>query len=292
MNPNSDIDVVVCRPALQKDTEQVIELCSHIWEGDDYIPLVWDEWMADPEGLLGVAELRGRVVGIFKLTKYQENEWWMAGLRVHPDFQGTGVASHIHTYVVETWRRMGSGIVRLATASYNVKVHHMCEQGGFKRIAEFIPYRAPALKSEDKSFTKVNLGEAAKVLEYISESPTHKLSAGLINQVWVYGYPQLRQVQKAIGVSNAWWWRDGSGFISIFEDEEDGEREPGAQLVACSISDLAELLMDYRKLMGATGYKSASWMAPNHPEVISSLEKAGFERAWDKSLYLYELRAE
>ena len=73
-----------------------MELCSHIWEGGDYIPLVWDEWLADPDGLLGVAEMHGRVAGVFKLTKFQEGEWYMEGLRVHPDFQGKGVASHIH----------------------------------------------------------------------------------------------------------------------------------------------------------------------------------------------------
>ena len=53
-----DLDTVVCRPALAKDTEEVMELCSHIWDGGDYIPQVWDEWLADPDGLLGVAELR------------------------------------------------------------------------------------------------------------------------------------------------------------------------------------------------------------------------------------------
>ncbi len=290
MNNLIETENVVCRPALRQDTAQVLELCSHIWEGDDYIPYVWDKWMADPEGMLGVAELQGRVVGIFKLSKYHENEWWMAGLRVHPDFQGTGIASHIHTYVVETWRKLGGGIVRLTTASYNIKVHHMCEEGGFKRIGEFIPYRAPVAQGADNGFTKVALDEAPKVLEFISESPLHALSAGMINWGWVFGYPRLSQIQEAIGFSHAWWWRDGTGFISIFEDDEDGEPQPGVQLLACSLSDLAEMLKDYRLLMGEAGYKTIQWMAPNHPQVISSLEKSGFERAWDKSLYLYELR--
>jgi hypothetical protein len=30
-------EIVVCRPALLKDTEDVLELCSHIWDGGDYI---------------------------------------------------------------------------------------------------------------------------------------------------------------------------------------------------------------------------------------------------------------
>jgi GNAT superfamily N-acetyltransferase len=291
MDSLAHVDWVVCRPALAKDTEQVMELCSHIWEGGDYIPLVWDEWMADPEGLLGVAELKGRVVAIAKLTKFRDEEWYMEGLRVHPDFQGKGIAAHVHNYVVETWNRIGSGTIRLATHSENIKVHRMCEQGGFRRIAEFIPYRASVLQEEANDFTRATIEEAQQVLCYLSDNPTHALSAGLINLRWVFADPQLKYVQEVINNKHAWWWRSGAGFISIWEDEEDGEHEPGIELIACGLDDIPGLLMDYRRLMGDMGYKSAGWVAPNHPEVIAWLEKTGFERTWDKSLYIYELRS-
>jgi GNAT superfamily N-acetyltransferase len=284
-------DTIVCRPALQKDTAEVMELSSHIWEGNDYIPHVWDEWLADPDGLLGVAEYHGRVVGVFKLTKFQEREWYMEGLRVHPDYQDRGIASHIHEYAVETWRRMGSGIIRLVTGSYNVKVHKMCEQTGFKRIAEFIPYRAQGIQEGKSIFTSLNVGEASKAFEFVLTSQSHALSSGLINLGWVYADPQLKYIQDAAKASHAWWWRNGQGFISIWEDEEDGERQPGIELIGCNMSDLSELLTDYRKLMSDLGYTAPGWVAPNHPDVISSLEKAGFERSWDVSLYIYELKA-
>ena len=283
-------EFVVCRPALPKDTEQVMELCSHIWDGGDYIPQVWHEWLADPQGLLGVAELRGQVVGVFKLTKFQDQEWYLEGLRVHPDVQGKGIAGHIHEYVVETWRKMGSGTVRLVTHSENVKVHHMCEQSGFQRIAEFIPYRGASLREGNSNFTVVKIDEVQTVLDFISDSPAHALSSGLINLGWVYADPQRKHIQEVIDYKHAWWWREGAGFVSIWEDDDDDQHEPGIMLIACSLEDLPDLLVDYRKLMGDIGYKSAGWVAPNHPEAIKCLEKAGFERSWDKSLYIYELR--
>lgn len=286
-----DTDIVVCRPALAKDTESVMELSSHIWDGGDYIPLVWEEWMADPDGLLGVAEMHGRVAGVFKLTKFQEGEWYMEGLRVHPDFQGRGVASHIQDYILETWHRMGNGIIRLTTGSYNVKVHRMCEQTGFKRIAEFIPYRAPSLAESTGNFVRLEKGEASRVMDFVLSSPVHALSSGLINLGWVYSDPQLKHLDEAIKEGHAWWWRDGTGFLSIWEDEDDEERAPGIQLVACPLAELGELMMDFRRLMGEKGYKTAGWTAPNHPEVIPVLEERGFERSWDVSLYIYELRA-
>jgi GNAT superfamily N-acetyltransferase len=286
-----DPDIVVCRPALAKDTEAVMELSSHIWDGGDYIPHVWADWMADPEGLLGVAEIHGRVGGVFKLTKFQEGEWYLEGLRVHPDFQGKGVASHIHEYVLETWHQIGSGIIRLTTGSYNVKVHRMCEQSGFKQIAEFIPYRAPNLMDGLGNFLKLEPGETSQAMEFVLTSPMHALSSGLINLGWVYADPQLKHIEQALKEGHAWWWREGQGFISIWEDEEVGESVPGIQLLACPVNKLGELLMDYRRLMGDKGYKSGGWTAPNRLEVIPTLEKVGFQRSWDVSLYIFELKA-
>ncbi len=282
---------VACRPALATDTEQVIELCSHIWDGNDYIPHVWAEWLADPEGLLGVAELSGRIAGVFKLTKFQDKEWYMEGLRVHPDFRDMGVASHIHNYVVETWRRMGNGTIRLVTHSENVKVHRMCEQTGFTRIAEFIPYQAPTLEGEKHDFTPVKLEEAESALDFVSVSQTHSLSSRLINLDWVYANPQIKHIREAIGDQHAWWWRNGAGFLSIWVDKEDDSSEPGIQLLGCALDDLSDLLLDYRKLAGDLEFKTAIWVAPNQPEVITCLGKAGFERGWDKSLYVYELKS-
>lgn len=285
-----NLAVVVCRPALEKDTAQVLELSSHIWEGEDYIPTVWDEWLAEPDGLLGVAEFKGRVAGVFKLTKFQEDEWYLEGLRVHPDFQGMGVASHIHKYVLETWRKMGRGVIRLTTGSYNVKVHRMCEESGFKRIAEFIPYRAPVLVEATASFSPVASHDAQKAFDFVLSSPGHSLSTGLINLGWVFADPQKKHIEEAIRDGHAWWWRDGLGFVSIWEDDEDEERAPGVQLLGCPVDALGNLLCDYRSLMAATGYTTAGWVAPNKPEVIQALEKCGFTRSWDVSLYIYELR--
>jgi GNAT superfamily N-acetyltransferase len=287
----SDHDVVVCRPAQAKDKAAVIELSSHIWDGGDYIPQVWDEWIADPDGLLGVAETQGRLAGVFKLTKFQEGEWYMEGLRVHPDFQGKGVASHIHNYVLETWRQMGSGIIRLTTASYNVKVHRMCEHTGFKRIAEFIPYRASNLADATSNFVRLEKSEASRAMDFVIESQLHALSSGLINLEWIYADPQIKHIEQAIDESHAWWWRDGLGFLSIWVDEDEDEHAPGIQLMACPLSNLEELLMDYRRLTAAEGYKTAGWTAPNRPEVIPVLEACGFERSWDVSLYIFELKA-
>ena len=51
-------DLLVCRPALPLDTPGMLLISRQIWEGDDYVPKVWSEWLFDPEGLLAVAEFK------------------------------------------------------------------------------------------------------------------------------------------------------------------------------------------------------------------------------------------
>jgi hypothetical protein len=215
----------------------------------------------------------------------------MEGLRVHPDVRDRGVASHIHNYVLETWRKLGRGVIRLTTGSYNVKIHQMCERSGFKRIAEFIPYRAQKLMEETTSFNPLEPDEAQAAMDLVQGNPVHGMSAGLINLGWVFADPQMKHIQDAIKAGHAWWWKGGKGFLTIWEDGEDERHEPGIQLVACPEGDLCELLQDYRRLVASLGYESAGWVAPNYPQVLSCLEQAGYKRTWDVSLYIFELWA-
>jgi len=83
----------------------------------------------------------------------------------------------------------------------------------------------------------------------------------------------------------------GDWVCFLFGRTEDDRQEPGIQLAGCAVDDLGDFLHDYRRLMGSIGYQSAGWVAPNHAAILECLEKAGFQRSWDMSLYVFELRA-
>jgi GNAT superfamily N-acetyltransferase len=136
-----ELYTVVCRPALPKDTQQVLDLTRQIWEGEDYVPYVWEEWLSDYEGMLSVVEYGGRVIGLGKLSLLAPGQWWLEGLRIHPEFQGRGIGSHLHNYLIERWLKIGDGVIRLVTGSSRLAVHHMSERTGFKKIGELTPIR-------------------------------------------------------------------------------------------------------------------------------------------------------
>ena len=137
--------VVVCRPALPSDKADVIEFTKFIWDGHDYIQYVWDEWLADPEGILAAAEYGGHCVGLAKVSLLAPGQWWLQGLRVDPKFQDLKIGSHLHRYVDEWWLEHGDGVVRLMTGSKRVKVHHMSEKLGYTKILEVKEFETNSL---------------------------------------------------------------------------------------------------------------------------------------------------
>lgn len=290
---SSDLYVVVCRPALPMDTQDVMELTRNIWDGNDYVPYVWQRWLSDPNGLLAVAEYGGHVVGLVDLACKGDREWWLQGLRVHPNFQGQGIASQLHHYILDAWQSTGGGVLRLATSSKRLPVHHLCQITGFTRRGEYRVYGAPSIHGEQAPFRLMQAGEAPEAVDYALRSSLFDLSNQLIYHDWYWAGLTDERVETIIQREQAFWWLGKNGdvagvlCIAIDEDEEDGPR-PYIQLLACNEPDLPDLLTDYRRLAGEMGFERLEWMAPEKEPILAALNSASFETDWENSLYLFE----
>ncbi len=292
--------VIVCRPALLMDTPQVMALTSQIWGGTDYVPSVWAEWLADPQGQLAVAEYGGRVAGLCKLTRLSDRDWWLEGLRVDPQLEGRGIASRLFDYQLETWRRIGGGVIRLTTASTRKTVQHLCERTGFKKLGEILPYRAFALPvgsvtepPGESIFTALSPAEIPEAIDYIRRSPALSLSYGLIDLGWRWAEPGEDHLAEAAQRGMAWWWRGRDGLLVAYQDWEPevAERWLAISLLACGIDRMAECLLDCRRLASLLGYQILAWTIPVQPELQPVLLSSGLASEWDFTIYLYEKRA-
>lgn len=283
---------IVCRPALPKDKSAVMALTRNIWEGEDYVPEVWSEWLADPQGLFAVAEYGGSVAGLCKLTELDRNQWWLEGMRVDPNLQRRGIASHMLDYLLDYWRHFGGGTIRLATASARVSVHRMCDRTGFFKIADVTPFSALCnLDSNTKArdFAPVPVLDIEVAERFTKDSETIVLSHGLMDLDWRWGAPSLVLLNLAIEQGQAWWWRDKRGLL-IFEQDSDSERELRSviRLLACNILDIQSCLADILELANSLGSEHVTWFAPIDSNLIPILEAAGFRRDWEESLYIYQ----
>jgi GNAT superfamily N-acetyltransferase len=282
---------LVCRPALPSDTRDVMEFTKKIWEGGDYVPIVWDMWLKDTHGLLAVAEFGGRVVGISKLSRLSPEDWWMEGLRVDPEFEGRGIASRLHKYMMDTWRRIGGGSLRLVTSSKREVIHHLCWKTGFRKTCEFSAYGAQALEDNEDNFTQVAESDIDQAFELSLTNPVLKQFCGLMDQYWSWGKPQKSIIVEAFERGHAWWWRDRGGLLLYWEDRHNDEEEKylKIQALACPLEDLAACLQDVRRLTHRLGFPKVEWTASTHQDLTAALQGAGFENLWESTLYLFEL---
>jgi GNAT superfamily N-acetyltransferase len=283
---------VVCRPALASDSADVLELTKYIFDGDDYVPSVWQDWLDDPHGLLAVAQYGPHVVGMAKVTLLSPGQWWLEGLRVDPKFQGLKIGSHIHEYMDAWWLQHCDGVLRLVTSSERVKVHHLSERTGYARVAEVIGYEAASLAEPSRGFEPVAPGEVGDAAIFVSAQQT-PLGA-FMDSGRQFSSPAEPALLDKARQQRLFWWRGREALFSYWVDEEDSML--GLGLVACAVPDkgepglLAELLLDTRRFAAERNFKSVLWHVPVGPNLRSSLKAAGFATDWDDTGCIFEKR--
>jgi GNAT superfamily N-acetyltransferase len=290
----SDLFAVVCRPALPKDTAEVLALTSRIWEGHDYVPLVWQDWLEDEQGLLAVAEYGGRVVGLVKLSWLGEDDWWFQGLRVDPDLQGRGIASHLHEYALDYWQSRFGGVLRLATSSQRLPVHHLCARTGFRKVGEFQAFSASGIEENPHILRLLSADEVGSAMDLIHRQTPSVLTSGLMYLAWIWVAPSAERITVAAQQNLAFWWMPSDSqsrglLVAGVDDDEDFQGEYlYIQWVDCDLDDLPALLSDFRRLAGKLGYRCAVWLAPQRPEVRAALQVAGFQTDWENAVWIFE----
>lgn len=162
---------VTIRPASQ-DTEQLPRVVG----GRDAAPAEWQAWEEEPGHDL-VATDGSRAVGGIHVSIVGRTEAWLENLRVHPEFQGQGIAGRLVKEAEQTARHFGVATVRTAIPAHDYGAQAVAERSGYRRAVQcvvvetpmppgpiHIPYDAPA------DFPPPE--RAVEVLRFIERTPT------------------------------------------------------------------------------------------------------------------------
>jgi RimJ/RimL family protein N-acetyltransferase len=126
--------VFTVRRMAPADKPAMMEIASHIWEGSDYLPAVFDEWVSDEEGEFAAVHLDGRLVGCGKLTFLTPTDAWLEGLRKDPRIQAKGLGASVARYFLSSLaRRHDITSIRFSTYVKNIASITMNERLGFRR---------------------------------------------------------------------------------------------------------------------------------------------------------------
>lgn len=128
---------IVVRRARADDRDAVLGFAANTWDGWDYIPEVWDDWLVSPDGAFLVAivgaaaggepaldatgqELDvGAPVAITRIASLSTTEAWLEGIRVHPRVRGMEVASDLQVAELRWVDALGATVVRYMTGEGN-----------------------------------------------------------------------------------------------------------------------------------------------------------------------------
>ncbi|MDY6786628.1 MAG: GNAT family N-acetyltransferase, partial [candidate division WOR-3 bacterium] len=92
-------EIMEIRKVIEEDFTQIRAIASRMWEGNDYLPGVFDEWLAD--GGFYALTIDDTVVGVTKITLLPCNVIWLEGLRMDPDYQGRGLGEKLAQFAFE-----------------------------------------------------------------------------------------------------------------------------------------------------------------------------------------------
>lgn len=287
---------LVIRPAERRDRAAIEAIAAQIWDGDDYLPYVLDAWLDDPFGGLFVAVLDGCVIGVSKLSRFAEDEWWMEGLRIDPAFQGRGYARVVHHFMVNQARQRARGLLRFSTASGNLAVHRLAAETGFERVGEFIAYSAAPLEEPVRALWPLPPEDAPRVQAWLDASSHFEQAQRSLGWDWLFYLLTAPRLAERLAAGLVYGWpQDGdrgrlAGVVVLNPDEP--RRLGGKPVLKVGYHDVVEpdrsaVAFDLRRLAAHLGRPGVIIGEVAQPAYLAALENAGFERDWDQAEWLF-----
>ena len=273
------------RPMRPADRDRVMEICRDVWDGQDYIPRVFDEWVADAGSTFQAAELEGAVVGLQRLRPYAPGLIWYEGLRVASTHRRQGLARTMLASAIAEAKEQGFREMRLATG--NPEAASLFESARFERRLDTRWWRGKRVEGGEPS-RMPDESASAKLWAAVEKSPGIELYRGLtadFNGARDLNVAELERL-ASIGMLRA-----GPGGRAVV-----GLREPWGENLAVGFvagqgGALRELLMALRFEADADGLDHVTISLPRDHPAAGDMTASGYDLANDDDTsYIYGLQ--
>ncbi len=272
------------RPMRPADRERVMEISRDIWDGHDYIPRVFDEWLEDAGAAFQAAEVEGVVVGLQRLRPYAPGLVWYEGLRVASTHRRQGIAREMLESALAEAKEQGFREMRLATG--NPGAATLFESKGFRRLIDARWWRGKRVEGGEPA-RMPDPAEARKLWPAVDTSPGIELYHGVttdFNGAFDLDAGELERKAK-IGML-----RVGPGGRAVVGLREPWGENLAVDFVAGRGGALRELLLALRFEADADGLDHVTIALPrDHPAALD-LTASGYDLANDEDTsYIYGL---
>ena len=172
------------RPAVKSDREEILSFCVNTFGWGDYIDRVWNYWYKS--GQLLVVEDGNRKIGMSHLAICPDGKSaWLEGVRVHPNYRRSGIATQLITKMTKYARQKGARQAFAIVDVTNVASQRMMEKSGFAVVSRWAYYSAGGRPSRSKSGARLaTIGELDVTWKYLQHSKIYSLSAKRYVKSW------------------------------------------------------------------------------------------------------------
>lgn len=160
-----------------EDKKDVLHISENIWEGDDYISQIFDEWARDKKNLFIGYWRNGHLIGFARLRYLTSKDIWLEALRKDTKTKFKGIGKHLTIYFFNYLRGKKIDSVRFSTYFGNIASIKLNEQLGFTKIKTFSLKTLELSDFDEQNQAKLkqncSFPELAKMIEtsdYLSQS--------------------------------------------------------------------------------------------------------------------------
>ncbi len=297
------------------DKPAMLDISSRIWDGTDYLPGVFDEWVLDEDGEFAAVSLDGALVGCGKLTFLTPADAWLEGLRKDPRVKEKGMAEAVaRHFFAALSRRPSLASVRFTTYVLNHASITVNEKLGF-RMQAVLSLKAWEGTREQLSSVPLSDPDQARrhvrtiederaVLAFLERSGYFTSTMGLMVEGWrTYPYSPRLLVDRYVQRGHCRGIVSGEGLraLSISTVAHLPSRTM-TKLVCLDALDQegAGIMMDdvflaAHAALSRTGAARCEieWMVPRVPRLLSWAADRGL-RSWEREddFLVYELPLE
>lgn len=282
------VNDIVIRPAQSEDKAAVIEFCQRTWkDAEDYIPEVWDKWLADSTGQIFVAVLQERPVAMARAVQLSQQEGWWEGLRVDPQYRRLGLARVLEAHVSQYLQQAGMTIICCCVATWNTAVQPFMEQQGYRKVDNYIVYRATALDIPTSQISRLGLEFFDAAWSLFKQSQVNRL---FVCRGAKWKALTAQALRDRLNQGLVWGINNEKVLQSVFLQSylESSSEALWMGCVEGSEDSLPILLSEMRHLAHQQGYQTVSGFFPNREPLLKALQKTEYQLVPGEEFWIYE----
>jgi len=254
------------------DRDLVNTLVAEVWEGHDYIPGVFDEWVSDPGAWFQAAEVEGELVGIQRLRPIAKDVVWYEGLRVAPNRRRQGLARAMLTAAAGQARGLGFAEMRLATA--NPDAIALFHSAGFDLLVQPRLWRGRRIEGEEPA-RMPSPADAGRLLAILRQDPALEAYGGVMaNGEWALDI-DAELLARLAGEGALRVAASGHALAAVREGW--GGDHLWAYFVSGSGGALQDLLLALRFEADSLGMEGVSLWAPEGHPAEDDFKASGYD---------------